>query len=268
MQQLGFEKILKVRLNPMSKDTSKKTPLYTHLTKSEREEIAIGVATGLSQYAIAKVLKRSPSSISRELLRNKPAKNIVGKQVIAGSVVKEALPSTSTPLKYPRTPIKDRPLAANLRTEPGHWEADTAVSRQSKAAIAIVIERTSRLVKIRHMLSKSAHHMEQALISSLADIPPQFRKSITYDNGTENTRHQTVNKALNTLSFFCEPYHSWEKGSVEQVIGLIRRTYPKKTDWALISQSDLDIIQHKLNHRPRKCLNFLSPHEAYVALAA
>ena len=54
----------------------------------------------------------------------------------------------------------------------------------------------------------------------------------------------------------------------KQVIGLIRRTYPKKTDWALISQSDLDIIQHKLNHRPRKCLNFLSPHEAYGALAA
>ena len=54
----------------------------------------------------------------------------------------------------------------------------------------------------------------------------------------------------------------------KQVIGLIRRTYPKKTDWALISQSDLDIIQHKLNHRPKKCLNFLSPHEAYVALAA
>ena len=330
----------------MSKDTSKKTPLYTHLTKSEREEIAIGVATGLSQYAIAKVLKRSPSSISRELLRNKPAKNIVEyranpahqrsqdrwqtshcrkrlksddlrahvveklilgwtPQIIAGRISCEGLlPKTNHEsiyqwiyseqrdlIKYlprshrkrrkrgsakykhaskipSRIPIKNRPLAADLRTEPGHWEADTAVSRQSKAAIAIVIERTSRLVKIRLMPSKSAHHMEQALISSLADIPPQFRKSITYDNGTENTRHQTVNKALNTLSFFCEPYHSWEKGSVEQVIGLIRRTYPKKTDWALISQSDLDIIQHKLNHRPRKCLNFLSPHETYVALAA
>ncbi|MSR88280.1 MAG: IS30 family transposase [Candidatus Margulisbacteria bacterium] len=116
-----------------------------------------------------------------------------------------------------------------MRTEPGHWEADTAVSRQSKATIAIVIERTPRLVKIRLIPSKSTHHMEQALISSLTDIPPQFRKSITYDNGTENTRHQAVNYAL---SFFCPPYHSWEKGSVEQVIGLIRRTYPKKTDWA------------------------------------
>ncbi|MSR88087.1 MAG: IS30 family transposase [Candidatus Margulisbacteria bacterium] len=79
---------------------------------------------------------------------------------------------------------------------------------------------------------------------------------------------EAVNYALNTLSFFCQPYHIWEKGSVEQIIGLIRRTYPKKTDLALLSQSHLDIIQDKLNHRPRKCLNFLSPHEAYVALAA
>ena len=330
----------------MSKDTSKKTRLYTHLTKSEREEIAIGVASGLSQYAIAKLLKRSPSSISRELFRNKPAKNIVEyranpahqrsqdrwqeshcrkrlesedlrayiteklilgwtPQIITGRVSKEGLLQktnhesiyqwiyaerrdliTYLPRSHPkrrkrgsakykhaskipnRIPIENRPLAADLRTEPGHWEADTAVSRQSKAAISIVIERTTRLVKIRLMPSKSAHHMEQALISSLADIPTQFRKSITYDNGTENTRHQAVNDALNTLSFFCQPYHSWEKGSVEQVIGLIRRTYPKKTDWALLSQSHLDTIQDKLNHRPRKCLNFLSPHEAYVALAA
>lgn len=330
----------------MSKDTSKKPSLYTHLTKSEREEIAIGVASGLSQYAIAKLLKRSPSSISRELFRNKPAKNIVEyranpahqrsqdrwqeshcrkrlksedlrayiteklilgwtPQIITGRISKEGLLQKTNhesiyqwiyaerrdlitylprshrkrrkrgSAKYKhaskipnRIPIENRPLAADLRTEPGHWEADTAVSRQSKAAISIVIERTTRLVKIRLMPSKSAHHMEQALISSLADIPTQFRKSITYDNGTENTRHQAVNDALNTLSFFCQPYHSWEKGSVEQVIGLIRRTYPKKTDWALLSQLHLDTIQDKLNHRPRKCLNFLSPHEAYVALAA
>ena len=330
----------------MSKDISRKTHLYTHLTKSEREEIAIGLAAGLSQYAIAKSLKRSPSSISRELFRNKPAKNsvdyranpahqrsqdrwqkshsrkrlqsdelrdyIVEKlplgwtpQLIAGRANKEGLlPKTNYESIYQwiyterkdlidylprshrkrrkrgsakykhaskipnRVPLENRPLDADLRSEPGHWEADTAVSRRSKAAIAIVIERTTRLVKIRLMPSKSALHMEQALISSLSDIPPLFRKSITYDNGTENTRHQVVNKELGTLSFFCQPYHSWEKGSVEQVIGLIRRTYPKKTDWALLSQSHLDTIQDKLNHRPRKCLNFLSPHEAYVALAA
>jgi IS30 family transposase len=329
----------------MQKDTSKKTCSYRHLTLEEREDLAIGLAKGLSYREIAQEINRSPSTISRECRRNQPLKNVVAykanraqlrsqerrtksysrgrlqctslrdyiveklilgwtPQIIAGRISKDGLlPKTNHESIYQwiyseqrdlikylprshrkrrkrgsakykhaskipyRTPIKDRPLAANLRTEPGHWEADTAVSRQSKAAIAILIERASRFIKIRHMLSKSAHHMEQALISSLADIPPQFRKSITYDNRTENTRHQAVNNTLNTLSFFCEPYHSWEKGSVEQVIGLIRRSYPKKTDWALISQSDLDIIQDKLNHRPRKCLNFLSPHEAYVALA-
>ncbi|MSR88091.1 MAG: IS30 family transposase [Candidatus Margulisbacteria bacterium] len=136
-----------------------------------------------------------------------------------------------------------------------------------RSPIVLLVNREKCVPKY-HMASESTHHMEQALISSLADIPPHHRKSITYGNGTENTRHQSVNNALNTLSFFCALYHSGEKGSVEQVIGLIRRTYPKKTDWALLSQSHLDTIQDKLNHRPRKCLNLLSPHEAYASLPA
>jgi IS30 family transposase len=168
-----------------------------------------------------------------------------------------------------RIPLENRSDLANSRQEPGHWEADTAVSRQSKAAIAVMVERTTRLVKIYKLPSKSALNMQNALIESLQSEPTHLRKSITYDNGTENTTHASVNQALGTLSFFCQPYHSWEKGSVEQSIGLVRRTYPKKTDWDLVSQHDLDIIQDQLNHRPRKCLNFLSPLEAYaVALAA
>ena len=168
-----------------------------------------------------------------------------------------------------RVPIENRPALANTRQELGHWEADTAVSRQSKGAIAVLIERQTRLVKICKLPSKSALNMQDALVLSLQDLPQSLRKSITYDNGTENVRHGDINQALGTASFFCQPYSSWEKGSVENVIGLIRRTYPKKTDWNLISQSDLDTIQFRLNHRPKKCLNFLSPAEAYaVALAA
>ena len=168
-----------------------------------------------------------------------------------------------------RVPIENRPALANTRQELGHWEADTAVSRQSKGAIAVLIERQTRLVKICKLPSKSALNMQDALVHSLQDLPQSLRKSITYDNGTENVRHGDINQALGTASFFCQPYSSWEKGSVENVIGLIRRTYPKKTDWNLISQSDLDTIQCTLNHRPKKCLNFLSPAEAYaVALAA
>ena len=168
-----------------------------------------------------------------------------------------------------RVPIEHRSPEANSRQELGHWEADTAVSRQSKGAIAVLIERQTRLVKIYKLPSKSALNMQDALVLSLQDLPQSLRKSITYDNGTENVRHGEINQSLGTASFFCQPYSSWEKGSVENVIGLIRRTYPKKTDWNLISQSDLDTIQFTLNHRPKKCLNFLSPAEAFsVALAA
>ena len=164
--------------------------------------------------------------------------------------------------------IENRPIEVDLRQKEGHWEADTAVSKQSKAAIVVAVERVTRLTKIRLVPSKSAQHMQDALVDSLAQFDDNLRVSITYDNGTENAYHQQTNSALGTISYFCNPYHSWEKGSVENHIGLIRRTYPKKTDWALLSQSDFDIIELQLNNRPRKCLNFKSPYEAFVALAA
>ena len=108
--------------------------------------------------------------------------------------------------------------------------------------------------------------MQQAVIGSLSGMPETLRKTITYDNGTENASHEAINAALKTSSYFCRPYHSWEKGGVENCIGLIRRFYPKKTDWSLISQDDLNIIEHRLNTRPRKCLGFRTPYEVFVAL--
>ncbi len=165
-----------------------------------------------------------------------------------------------------RVMIDRRPIEVEERKEPGHWEADTAVSRQSKAAVAVVHERKSRYCKLTQMESKSAQNMQNAVILSLSDMPDELRKTITYDNGTENASHETINAVLNTASYFCRPYHSWEKGGVENNIGLIRRFYPKKTDWSLISQDDLNIIEYRLNTRPRKCLGFRTPQEVFVAL--
>jgi IS30 family transposase len=330
----------------MTKDTATASISYRHLTIEEREEIAIGLASGSSKRAIARSLNRNQSTISRECARNKPPLNKVRyrancahqrscdykkksharerlkseetrlyvaeklslgwtPEIIAGRIKQEGnLPTTNYESIYQwiysgrrdliallprahrkrrkrgsakykhtskipnRVPIENRPLPADMREEIGHWEADTAVSGQSNAAIAVIIERVSRLVKIRLIPSKSAQHMSQALIDCLLPLPTQFRKSITYDNGSENTSHQDINSTLGTHSFFCTPYHSWEKGSVEQVIGLIRRTYPKKTDWALLSASDIATIEFQLNHRPRKCLDFKSPSEVFDALAA
>ena len=140
-----------------------------------------------------------------------------------------------------RVMIESRPASVANRNEPGHWEADTAVSRQSKFAIALVIERKSRLCRLTLIEAKTAQNMHQAMIKSLSKIPSKLLKTITYDNGTENAKHEATNRALKIKSYFCNPYHSWEKGSVENCIGLVRRVYPKKTDWALITQSDLDI---------------------------
>ncbi|WAC08171.1 MAG: IS30 family transposase [Thermodesulfobacteriota bacterium] len=92
--------------------------------------------------------------------------------------------------------------------------------------------------------------------------------SITYDNGSENIEHQKINEALGTQSYFCNPYHSWKKGSVEYPIGLIRRFLPKKTDFAIIKPSQLKTIENLLNNRPRKCLNFKTPPEVFSSCVA
>ena len=92
-------------------------------------------------------------------------------------------------------------------------------------------------------------------------LDTSLRKSITYDNGKENVKHQDVNQSLNMSSYFCNAYRSWEKGSVEQVIGLIRRYLPKKTDFAKVPESQIAYIERQLNFRPRKCLNFSTPYD-------
>jgi transposase, IS30 family len=165
-----------------------------------------------------------------------------------------------------RVGIEQRPEKINQREEIGHWESDTVESDQSRVVINVVKERLTRFVKITRLENKTAALTKDNLIKKLGSLPQHLRKSITYDNGSENYHHEQVNTAINTKSYFCQPYHSWEKGAVEQVNGLIRRFIPKKTDLALFSQEQLDHIEHLLNHRPRKCLNFKTPQEVFLKL--
>jgi len=162
-----------------------------------------------------------------------------------------------------RVGIDQRPPQANDRSQFGHWEADTAVSRQSLASLAVLAERVSRLTQLKKINHNNAEDFSRAIIHRLESVAPAKRKTITYDNGKENMNHQNVNTSLGTQSFFCNPYHSWEKGSVEQVIGLIRRYLPKKTDFAKVSDDQIAYIEHQLNSRPRKCLNFKTPYEVF-----
>lgn len=162
-----------------------------------------------------------------------------------------------------RISIDERPEHIEQRKEPGHWEADTMISRQSKAAIAVATERTSRLVKVGKLDQKSASEFRKALNRQLIQYPQHMKQTITYDNGSENVEHEFVNKVLGTQSYFCHPYHSWERGTVENTIGLIRRFLPKKTNFATIAKEQIKRIETELNDRPRKCLAFKTPSEVF-----
>lgn len=162
-----------------------------------------------------------------------------------------------------KTPISERPQEVDDRKEFGHWESDLVVSNKNTSSLLVTVERKSRFVIIGRVGNKKPQNTRKALINNLSEVPEHMRKSITYDNGMENRDHWKTNKVLKTKSYFCQPYHSWEKGSVENTNGLIRRYLPKKTDLRRVKTKRLKEIQNLLNHRPKKCLNFLTPYEVF-----
>ncbi len=162
-----------------------------------------------------------------------------------------------------RIGIEYRPEYIEARKELGHWEADTAYSRKSKVSLQVATERKTRYTKIYRLNSMKANEVVTALSQILSKLPAH---TITYDNGKENTKHERINEFLGTKSYFCTPYHSWEKGTVENTIGLIRRFLPKKTDFSTVTIGQLQHIEDLLNNRPRKCLDFNTPLEVFKEL--
>jgi IS30 family transposase len=164
-----------------------------------------------------------------------------------------------------RISIRERPAAVLKRRQIGHWETDTISCRKSYQAVQVSVERKARYAKLAKLKAKTSRAMSVALIRRLCRYPAKIRRSITYDNGPENAEHMRTNKILGTLSYFCEPFHSYERGTVENTIGLVRRFLPKKTNLAMVSQDHLTKIEYWLNNRPRKCLRFKTPAEVFKA---
>ncbi len=162
-----------------------------------------------------------------------------------------------------RFSILQRPEEVNRRDEIGHWESDSIVSRKSKESLNVMVERLSRLAQISKISDMKPVTTQTAIVSRLKDFKESLRRSLTYDNGFENRNHQIINEKLGTKSYFCQPYHSWEKGSVEQVNMLIRRYIPKKTDLSKVTDKQINLIESQLNNRPRKCLGYKTPWEVF-----
>jgi IS30 family transposase len=162
-----------------------------------------------------------------------------------------------------RVPITERPAEVEPREVIGHWESDSIIGVDKSSGLNVVVERATRLANLSFLKNKTAKQTKDAVIRRLNQHPQALVKSITYDNGTENTLHQEINDKLDTKSFFCFPYHSWEKGSVEQVNGLIRRFFPKGTDFNEVSNAEINKVEKLINNRPRKCLNYRTPYEMF-----
>ena len=162
-----------------------------------------------------------------------------------------------------RTSVHERTVAHESRTQLGHWESDSLIGGDRQSGLNVVVERATRLVNITRLKARTAIETKRSVIRRLKRHPEALRRSITYDNGSENVLHDKINEALHTRSYFCEPYHSWEKGSVEQINGLIRRFFPKGTVFKQVTDAELNRVEKLLNNRPRKCLNFRTPYEVF-----
>src|SRR5947208_336812 len=113
--------------------------------------------------------------------------------------------------------------------------------------------------------SKSGPHRSDHRPST-RQTSPAMRKTISFDNGTEFAEHHRLHKALGVQTFFCDPHSPWQKGGVENCIGLLRRSLPRKTDLKSITAATLKRFVERLNDTPRKCLDFKTPAEAFSKL--
>jgi transposase, IS30 family len=159
-----------------------------------------------------------------------------------------------------RVDIDQRPQLVNERCRFGDLEIDTIVGKNRKGSLVTINERSTGLVIIRKVEAKEAHLVTQATLKAL--IPNKdFIHTITADNGKEFSLHQQISRNLEIGFFFSKPYHSWQRGANENLNGLIRQYFPKKTNFADITEEKIRWVQERLNNRPRKRFNFLSPIE-------
>ena len=134
-------------------------------------------------------------------------------------------------------------------------------NRSSKVVHSVQKELKSQNVLLAKLKDKSSDETRKDIIRKFRSLPKSLKRTITFDNGRENAQHMKLTKALGIRTYFCDPYSSWQKGSVENIIGLIRQYIPKGTDLSTISSKRIQEIQDKLNNRPRKCLGYKTPHQ-------
>ena len=309
---------------------------YTQLTQAERYQIAILNKAGHDQSEIARAMNRHPSTISRELRRNRGQRGYRPKQAhefskarmracgngpriaeqtwafvearlgelwspqqICGRLKARGLPAVSHEAIDRRihadhrnggtlhralrcqkarrkrsggrerrgtipnqVSIEQRPAIVNSRRRFGDWEGDLVIGAGQQQALVRLNERKSRYCLIAHVPFKTAQALSDTVISLLTPFAP-YVHTLTTDNGKEFAQHERIASRLDAQFFFAHPYASWERGD-ENMNGLLRQFFPKKMRFESITWEHIAFAMHRLNHRPRKCLGFKTPHEVFM----
>jgi IS30 family transposase len=157
--------------------------------------------------------------------------------------------------------IDTRPTEVETRKIVGHWEGDLINGARDTGNLVTLVERNMRYTLVGRTGSKEAEEVTREIIARFETLPQAVRLSLTLDNGKEFARHEDIAQNTHMDVFFARPYHSWERGTNENMNGLIRRLYPKKSSFAGIGEAELKRIDRFLNDRPRKCLGWMTPRE-------
>ncbi len=161
-----------------------------------------------------------------------------------------------------RRSIEERPEIVDQRQRIGDWEVDTMIGKGHRQAIVTLTERKSRFALLRKVERRKAGLVSIAIIDLLQPVADRLH-TITGDNGKEFAEHERIAQELEVSFYFAHPYAAWERGANENMNGLVRQYIPKNRDLLSVTDEELLLIMNKLNHRPRKCLDFKTPFEVF-----
>ena len=164
-----------------------------------------------------------------------------------------------------RIGIEQRPAVVDKRSRIGDWEGDTVIGEGHQGVLVTLVERKSRYTLACRLGSRHSRLVTAAVIELLRPHKAQC-KTLTFDNGKEFAEHEFIARCLQAKVYFAHPYCSWERGLNENHNGLLRQFFPKNTNLLKVSQDEVNEAVYRLNHRPRKCLGYRTPHEVFYSL--